>query len=186
MVVSNAIKPQRLEPLQFPTKDRSDSYLLRIQLPDSTDEDYLNAPRDSKGYLFPAGIPGELAALFSLHFRARFYILSTTYGEMTATSIPIMQEHSVTRGRYGAYLDPIVFSDEPREFHTSLATYLDSIRDLPAPHHQFTLAAHHYSQALRDIGMNEEMVDHRGLPSNLATGMPRYMAATIGRSPVLN
>lgn len=112
-----------------------------------------------KGYVYKDGPLGELAALLSLVFEARTFILSTTIGCLSDHSIPLTTEFAPRRGRYGHRVDPVVFSDRQRTFPEEATPFLQRLLRLPAKHHQaFMLAAHHYARALREIGVDDEMV----------------------------
>lgn len=112
-----------------------------------------------KGYLFKEGPVGEIAALLSLFLECRFFLLSTTIGELSDHSIPITTEFAPRRGRYERNIDPVVFSSRDRSFGKGVGQFLRKLQRISGRYHQvIALAAHHYARALREIGVDEEMV----------------------------
>jgi hypothetical protein len=147
-----------------PTTMRPDSqglykYLLRLRMP--AFEGIRDEPRRSptkQGYVFRAGPIGELLALFSVKLQARMFLLSTST-QFSANGLPLKTEYYPTRGLVGPALDPVVFSPDDRNFVTDVEPFLDELRRLPpARHHQVAVAASHYARALREVGVDEEMV----------------------------
>lgn len=113
-----------------------------------------------KGYLFRGGPIGELLSLTSLFLQARFYVLSTSVGHFTSKGVPFKTEFTPPlRGAFGQNIDPVLFSDGGRDLADELAGFLQQIRLIPPKYH-FTvaLAASHYARALREVGVDEEMV----------------------------
>ena len=132
-------------------------YLLRVRFTQQVADEIPQGT--ARGYLFPEGPAGELVALLSLHFQTRFYVLSRTIGELSPQSLAVKTELPPIRGDFAPRLDPIVFSRAPRSFDGSLSSFLDEVRLLPPTHHlPFVIAAWHYSRALREIGVDEEMI----------------------------
>ncbi|MFZ2445541.1 MAG: hypothetical protein WAW37_04220 [Syntrophobacteraceae bacterium] len=138
-------------------------YVLRLRLPRSADgsvsTEELVRKGTREGYLFQDGPIGELVALFSLRLQARLFILSTSMRYMTAHDLPLKTEYAPLRGRIGPHLDGVVFSRGDRNLYTSLLIFLDDIRAIPPKYHlEVVVAANHYTRALREIGVDEEMV----------------------------
>ncbi len=129
-------------------------YMLRLQLgPAPVPE---SRPL-GEGYLFPEGPFGELVALFSLYLQSRFYILSIT--DRSSHPVPLKREFNLLRGRFGPDVDSVIFSSVGRNLATGLPTFLDGIRSIPAKYHlRIAVAANHYLGALREVGVNKEMV----------------------------
>jgi hypothetical protein len=111
------------------------------------------------GYLFKEGEDGELLALISLFLQARFYKLSTTLRPLTSHGLPIKTELRPLRVRYGRDIDQIVFSNMERNFDSKLSSFLDQVRLIPSKYHlAVALSSNHYARALREVGVDEEMV----------------------------
>ena len=111
------------------------------------------------GYLFRDGQVGELVALISLCLQARLYILSITVGHLTSHGLPIKTEFSPLRVRFGRNVDPVVFSATDRNFAIELPSFLDQVRHVPSEYHlAVALSSNHFARALREIGVDEEMV----------------------------
>ncbi|OGL95753.1 hypothetical protein A2348_03960 [Candidatus Uhrbacteria bacterium RIFOXYB12_FULL_58_10] len=133
-------------------------YLLRLEHAGIKDPSY-NKFADKDGYYFKDGILGELLAIFSLFFQARFYPIATYMGELTPTSLP--SRHGVHL-RYqkpilGNY--PEIFDKNKTRRFSELQGFLDMIRGIPPQsHHVVIRAIDHYARALREIGVDTEMV----------------------------
>ncbi|MBI5604177.1 MAG: hypothetical protein HY879_12570 [Deltaproteobacteria bacterium] len=131
-------------------------YILRVRL-GSESTSITHGKR--KGYLFREGQIGELIAIASLCLQARFYVLSTTVGRLTSHGVPIKSEFSPPRIAFGHNIDPVIFSANDRNLAIELPVFLKEIRLIPPKHHlSVALAANHYARALREIGIDEEMV----------------------------
>jgi len=131
-------------------------YLLKLKLRSQSAHTLLGKPN---GYLFRDGHVGELVALISLCLQARLYILSTTIGHLTSHSLPIKTEFSPLRVRFGGNVDPVIFSTTDRNLAIELPVFLHQVRLIPSKYHlTVALASNHYARALREIGVDEEMV----------------------------
>ena len=138
------------------SKDGLYSYLLKIIHPGSSN---YNKEADKAGYHVKGGVVGELMVLFSLFFRCRFYLSSTMYGELNSKGLRIKIPHEYTRIQHNPAIHPPIFSSESRNFAKGLAGFLDKAKSLPAEfHQQFILAGYHYLRALREVGIDTEMV----------------------------
>ena len=139
-------------------------YVLRLRVPWSEAEQGENpdeplARGTRKGYLFREGPVGELVALFSLCLQARLFVLSTSLRGLSHRDLPIKTEFTPLRARIGRQVDPVLFAQSDRNLCTSLRPFLEEIRSLPPKHHlEVAIAANHYACALREIGIDEEMV----------------------------
>ncbi len=131
-------------------------YQIKLTVPQFRESRY--EPGSRKGYIYCGGPVGELAVLLSLHLEARIFVLSTTIGELSSQGMPVKTEHRILRGGHGPLVDPVIFSNSPRNFATTFPNVLNQIRILPVKHHlAVTFAAHHYARALREIGVDTEM-----------------------------
>jgi hypothetical protein len=139
-------------------------YVLRLRVPGpgstEEEEEYQPPAATKDGYVFREGPVGELLALFSLRLQARFFLLSISQRELGLHDLPMKTEFSPKRGRIGPSVDAVVFSEAgERNFASQLAPFLDELRLLPAEQHMTAvLAADHYARALRQVGLDEEMV----------------------------
>ena len=134
-------------------------YLIRIQHSKS-EEPYYNQKANKKGYYFRDGILGELLSLFSLYFQCRFYLIATYFGELTNKGMKIKRENDFLYRPCNHLIHPKIFeSKRNRNFAIGLSDFLDSIRNLnPEKHQQFILSCYHYAKALKEVGIDREMV----------------------------
>jgi hypothetical protein len=140
-----------------PESDGLYHYLLRITYP-QTDMHY-NKRAHPRGYYFKDGIVGELLSLFSLHFQCRFFLAATYFGELSNHGLKLRQEHRFLRGSLDRHVYPKLFTNGHRNFATDLPHLLDRIKLLPPEEHQaFILASYHYARALKEAGLDSEMV----------------------------
>ncbi|MDA3791478.1 MAG: hypothetical protein PF503_23650 [Desulfobacula sp.] len=133
-------------------------YLLKIKYP-YNDETFRVQDANKKGYLFKGGIPGELIALFSLFFQCRFFLLSAYSGELSSTSIKLKSEYSPQLGFCKPHFDPDTFPDGKRNFSIDLGDFLNKLQQIDTSYHQdIILGSYNYSRALKEFGIDEEMV----------------------------
>ena len=143
------------------SKDGLYFYLLKIAYPECSDDHVANYIKNAtkKGYYFKGNIVGELMVLFSIFFRCRFYLNTTTCGELSSTGIKTKTIHEFTRIQCEPVIHPPIFSSEARNFAVGLKEFIDKVKNLPSEYHQqFILAGYHYLLALREVGINQEMV----------------------------
>lgn len=146
-------------PMTF-EKDRRGlyKYLLKIKFA-SPDAPFSTKEAHEKGYLLKEGIPGELLALFSLYFGCRFYMLAAFVLESTPTSLKLKQEYDPVYRQYNPQLIQTTFSTRKRSFASGLSAFLDRAARINTKYHQnLILACSHYARALREFGVDEEMV----------------------------
>lgn len=134
-------------------------YLFHIQHA-GLEELYYNKQASKKGYYFKNGILGELLSLFSLYFQCRFYLIATYWGELTNHGLKIKTENDFLYRSCSHQIHPKIFeNNKNRNFAKGLSGFLDSIKSLkPAKHQQFILACYHYARALKEVGIDSEMV----------------------------
>jgi hypothetical protein len=130
-------------------------YLLQLKLP--TREDGQPQPT-RRGYLLKEGAVGELIALLSIYYQARFYLLASFLlpGEQ---GIKVKSEYSPLHRPCPPDLDPVVFTAKTRDLSSGFGDFLTRVAAVEPRYHQdIILAFHHYGRALREIGIDEEMV----------------------------
>lgn len=126
-------------------------YILKIQYPE-LEPPYYNKNADESGYYFKGGVLGEILSLFSLFLRCRFYLIS-------AISRDVKTEYSFIYKSCDPEIHPQIFGNNRRNFAMGLNGLLDSIKKLDEKYHQrFILACHHYLKALREVGIDHDMV----------------------------
>lgn len=114
---------------------------------------------NKKGYLFQDGIPGEIISLLSLFFQCRFFLLSAYTGDLTSTGLKLKTEYSPQLGFCRPHFDPDTFPDQKRNFSIGLGEFLDKLQQIDVAYHQdVILGSYNYSRALREFGIDEEMV----------------------------
>jgi len=133
------------------------SYLLKIKY--AGIESY-DKKANKKGYFFKDSIIGEFLCLFSLYFRCRFYLISTTDGELTDTNLKVKWNHNFVRRQCDHHIHPQIFLNRGKKFSDiELTEFLHSVKFLDAKYHQqFILACYHYAKALKEVGLDSEMV----------------------------
>lgn len=132
-------------------------FILKIELPLFENDASLDKP-NKKGYGFKYGIIGELLSIFSIWLRSRFYLISTTYGELTDSVIPLRENNKFVYIKPNRNIHKELFSSNGKNF-TNLTQCLDLVKSLDKKYHeQFILACHNYSRAIREIGIDHEMV----------------------------
>lgn len=133
-------------------------YLLKIRYP-YNDETLKAQDATKKGYLFKGGIPGELISLLSLFFQCRFFLLSAYSGDLTSTGLKVKTEYSPQLGFCRPSFDPDIFPDGKRNFSIGIGDFLGKLHQIDAVYHQqIILGSYNYARALREFGIDEEMV----------------------------
>lgn len=112
------------------------------------------------GYYFEGGVAGELVSLMSLFLQCRFYQIAIYQGELGPAGLRTKIELPFLYKKCNPAIHPTVFPEEGRDRRfMDMQGFLDKIQTLnPKYHHSFALAAKQYSIALRNIGVDEEMV----------------------------
>ena len=134
-------------------------YLIRIQHA-GLEEPYYNKKADKRGYYFKDGVLGELLSLFSLYFQCRFYLIATYQGELTNHGLKIKTASDFSYKHCNYQIHPRIFeNNKDRNFAKGLADFLNSIKLLKSEkHQQFILACYHYARALKEVGIDTEMI----------------------------
>lgn len=149
-------------PLTFGKDDRGlYRYTLRVfsSLYDEADRKEWEKA-DSEGYCFPGGFAQELMALASVHHRSRFYLLSSTNGQLTERAVGIKNLNSFTYIKCNPQIHKAIFDETTaRNWTGDFQSFLEEVRRLPENlHRRFALACGHYLDALKEVGISEEMV----------------------------
>jgi hypothetical protein len=132
-------------------------YLLKVRVaPFQVRSSSLQAT--TRGYVFKEGLIGEIVALLSVALEARFFILSHSFGELRPNALKVKNEFSPLCRLCRIEDDPVIFSDRERNFEKG-SEFLYRIASLDQQYHQeIILSFHHYAKALREIGIDEEMI----------------------------
>lgn len=119
-----------------------------------------NRKADEKGYYFKDGILGELLALMSLFFRCRFYFISSrVLPGNPGLSMTIKTEYPFVRVKCNPGIHPPLFESHNKNLATDFKEFLDAAKTLDKKRHQdFILACHHYARAVKEVGVDSEMV----------------------------
>lgn len=140
-----------------PEKDEKGLYHYYLRIKYAKRQYNQNANR--KGYYFKDGILGELLGILSLFFQCRFYLTATCHGEFTDHSIRTKIENNFLYYPCDHKIHPQVFSNNKALYSSRIHKFLDSTRSInPEYHQKFILACHLYSRALKEIGIDNEMV----------------------------
>lgn len=150
-----------------PDQKRLQYYLLKFTVPadNSTDAMERYQAATNKGYYFRGEVWEELLALFSLFFRCRFYPTSWMSGDLTSTSVKLKGMIPVVRRDCPKKIHPSIFPGYETErfgkvnFSLGLSDFLDRVRRLPPKYHQsYILAADNYHRAIKEVGLDREMI----------------------------
>jgi len=119
-----------------------------------------NLKADRKGYYFKDGILGELLALMSLFFRCRVFLVSSRLlPGNPSLGMTIKKEYPFVRVRCNPGIHPPLFQSSNSNLATDFKDFLDMVQKLDQKLHQdFILACHHYARAIKEVGVDSEMV----------------------------
>jgi len=135
-----------------------------------------NRKADEEGYYFKDGILGELLALMSLFFRCRFYFISSRLlPGNPSLGMTIKREYPFVRVKCNPGIHPPLFQNPNKNLAAGFKEFLDTLRTLDQKLHQdFILACHHYARAVKEVGVDPEMVFIRLVSAieTLSTNMP--------------
>src|ERR1700687_4260406 len=120
----------------------------------------LNAKADEKGYYFKDGILGEILALMSVFFRCRFYLISSRLlPGNPSLGMTIKKEYPFVRMKCNPGIHPPLFQKPKDNLSSGFKEFLDTVKSLDRNLHQdFALACHHYARAIKEVGVDSEMV----------------------------
>jgi hypothetical protein len=119
-----------------------------------------NRKANEDGYYFKDGILGELLALMSVFFRCRFYFISSRLpARNPSLGMTIKREYPFLRMKCNPGLYPPLFQKQNQNLATDFKEFLDQVKRLDHGLHQkFILACHHYARAVKEVGVDGEMV----------------------------
>ena len=119
-----------------------------------------NRKADKEGYYFNDGILGELLALMSLFFRCRFYFISSRLlPGNPSVGMTIKREYPFLRVKCNPGIHPPLFQNPNQNLAVGFKEFLDLVKRLDQELHQnFILACHHYARAVKEVGVDAEMV----------------------------
>ncbi|SRR5216684_2576782 len=119
-----------------------------------------NLTADAKGYYFKDGILGELLALMSVFYRCRFYLISSRLRpDNPGQGMTIKKEYPFVRVRCNPGIHPPIFQSGNKNLVDGFKAFLDLVKALDETLHQtFILACHHYARAVKEVGVDSEMV----------------------------
>jgi hypothetical protein len=133
-------------------------YLVSIQHSKLKEPSY-NKNADGKGYYFKRGIIGEIIAMMSVFFQARFYLDAQYSGQLTASGLRMRQSHNFL------YIPPVkefyprIFSKNKKRNFVNFKPFLELIRDIDVKNHFSLITAfYHYERALKEIAIDTEML----------------------------
>lgn len=139
-------------------KQISAPFYHQVKLRFNRNTDYSVATATTKGYYHPDGVAGEFTALMSLCFRTRFYHVSTVGGELSSKGIQWRENNTFLRVVPPTYIDSFVFGKQERSY-LDFQVFMEKIATIPEEYHRSIIsAASNYNLALREIGIDHEMV----------------------------
>ncbi|MGB8953230.1 MAG: hypothetical protein WCC06_11275 [Candidatus Aminicenantales bacterium] len=133
-------------------------YLLRLRLAELEWPPRLDTASPS-GYVLRDGIVGELLAILSIALESRFFLLSYATGDLSENGIKVRHDYSPVHRPCTIGTDPILFSPHRRKFHRGVANLMDCVAAVdPTYHQELIFAYNHYAKALREVGIDDELV----------------------------
>ena len=114
------------------------------------------------GYCFKDGLIGELMALFSVFFQARFY-LKATNGFFTSPNEQIRRLRHKNEFHYRKphpFFNYEMFSDQKRNwaYQNGLGEFLDTFKNIDGQYHQSIIRAFYwYAESIKEIGVDHQL-----------------------------
>lgn len=143
-------------------KNQQGLYSYTIRLKHIQKEYAFDKSKYSKdGYYFKDGLIGELIAIFSVYFQARFFLKSISLsGKLTSNNL---QYKDLKQFRYikphKAY-NYEMFTDQKRNWahKDGLEKFLDDIKNINQKYHQSLIHSFYwYSEAIKETGVDSEL-----------------------------
>jgi hypothetical protein len=133
-------------------------YNIKLIENNSGDYNFDVSKSNKKEYYHLEGTSGEFADLLSLYFHARFYRISTTYGKITKNSCTGRVKYKNLISQPQKHIDEDIFAEKTDDFF-NFQKFLEKIEKIPEKYHRAIIAsAHNYNLALKEIGIDHEMV----------------------------
>jgi hypothetical protein len=133
-----------------------------------------------KGYFFKEGEVGELLSLFSLVLQCRFYLVAAVH---VGWEVDVKHLYRFNYRRTPSAAHPKIFDERDRNFVRQLPSFLDRLRNSEGENHQRAiLAVYHYARALREVGVDTEMVFIRLVSA--VEALSQKFPLTKGKSPL--
>lgn len=143
-------------------KDESGLYSYTIRLKHFYKEFIFDKNKFSKGgYYFKDGVIGELMAIFSVYFQARFFLRSTLSGDLTSKSLHFKYQKQFQYLKPSISCNYEMFTDQNRNWahKNGLKKFLDDIKNINGKYHQSLIQSFHwYSEAIKEIGVDNEFL----------------------------
>ena len=119
-----------------------------------------NRKANEEGYYFKDGILGELLALMSVFFRCRLYFISSRLRPGNPSlGMTIKREYPFLRVRCNPGIHPPLFQNPDKNLAVGFKEFMDRVQRLDQEFHQgFILACHHYARAVKEVGVDAEML----------------------------
>lgn len=135
------------------------SYTVRIK---NVQKEYnCNKNKYSKdGYFFKGGVIGELIAIFSFYFQARFFLKSTTCGKITPTNLKYRSENEFRYIKPNIASNYEMFANQNRNWahKNGLKSFLDDLKEVDKEKHQDLIhSIYWYREAIKEIGIDNEL-----------------------------
>lgn len=132
-------------------------YSMRIKYAEQ--EQLFNKNANKRGYFLKGGILEELLSLFSVYFRCRFYPVTSFFGELSDTSIKNKMDFDFSYKPCNPAIHKEIFFNNGSNWAKGTNDFMNLVSNLdPALHQSFILACHHYHRALKEVGVDTEMV----------------------------
>ncbi len=133
------------------------TYLLRIKNVEKIFE-YDEESFSKDGYYFEKGLIGEILAILSFYFQARFYLKAEV---LIFGDIKSRREHKLRYRKIDGLkcVNYEMLSDQKRNWSDAgLVQFFESIRNLGQEHHQKLIQAFNwYSEAIKELGIDHEL-----------------------------
>lgn len=114
-----------------------------------------------EGYYFKDGLIGELMAIFSVYYQARFFLKATVSGELTPKSVRMRNEKKFRYVRTHPSSNYEMFTtDKKRNWanESGLGAFIDKISIIDQSYHQALIRAFFwYLEAVKEIGVDSQL-----------------------------
>lgn len=114
-----------------------------------------------EGYFFKEGLIGELLAIFSVFFQARFYLKTSSLGTLSAKSLKFRNRHEFNHRRINKFLNFEMFTGQKRNWAhetSGLKSFLETIKSIDQNYHQNLIHSFFwYADAIKEFGINDEI-----------------------------